>query len=238
MDHPIPTERLTLKGKPRAKPGPKPKANRDDQKGVAKKPGRPGRPPSKKSKASAPTSTATSALNTPAGSDAGTPADLNLDDSAQANDQQPQTAEALLHQEENEAEEDDDADEFIMKGSRATATNEEDMEAIRVLMDSFNEAQLKRYEAYRRAHLPKAAVRKLVQSFVGSAVPASVGIIVGGCGKQFIGEIVEGALEVKEEMGAADNLPLTPDNIRESFRRFREKSHSIPNRLYRKRLFS
>jgi hypothetical protein len=45
----------------------------------------------------------------------------------------------------------------------------------RRLLDTFDDETLNRYEAFRRAHLPKAQMRKLVSQMVGP-VPASVAI--------------------------------------------------------------
>ena len=45
----------------------------------------------------------------------------------------------------------------------------------RRLLDTFDDETLNRYEAFRRAHLPKAHMRKLISQMVGP-VPASVAI--------------------------------------------------------------
>ncbi|KAI8920654.1 hTAFII28-like protein conserved region-domain-containing protein [Entophlyctis helioformis] len=130
---------------------------------------------------------------------------------------------------------DDDADEQLYQGPMTT---EEDREAIRALLDTFDEEQLHRYEAYRRAHLPKAAVRKMVQTIVGGIVPASIGIVVGGCAKLFVGDIVEGALEYMEELGEPASTAIRPEHLRESFRRYREQHpHSMRSRLHRSSRF-
>jgi transcription initiation factor TFIID subunit 11 len=60
-----------------------------------------------------------------------------------------------------------------------------------LLLDSFDDEQTHRYEAYRRAHFPKAAIRKLVHNQLGYPVPLSIGIIVAGVSKVFVGELVE-----------------------------------------------
>ncbi|KAL2911947.1 transcription initiation factor TFIID subunit 11 [Polyrhizophydium stewartii] len=136
--------------------------------------------------------------------------------------------------EEGGDEDEDDAEEQLLQ---MPATTEEDREAIKALLDTFSPDQLQRYEMYRRAHLPKAAVRKFLMSVVGT-VPASAGIIVGGCAKLFVGEIVESALEFMEELGEPEGTPIRPDHIREAFRRYRESHPDAMNsQLHRKRLF-
>ncbi|KAH9254521.1 hypothetical protein BASA81_007463 [Batrachochytrium salamandrivorans] len=132
-------------------------------------------------------------------------------------------------------EEEDDAEEQMLQMPTATA---EDREATKALLDTFSPEQLQRYEVYRRAHLPKSSIRKYLQTVVGGIVPASVGIIVGGCGKLFVGEIVEEALSFMEELGEPENTPIRPDHLREAFRRYRlAHSNSMGTHIHKKQLF-
>ncbi|KAH6563299.1 hypothetical protein BASA50_002384 [Batrachochytrium salamandrivorans] len=138
-------------------------------------------------------------------------------------------------EEEGVDEEEDDAEEQMLQMPTATA---EDREATKALLDTFSPEQLQRYEVYRRAHLPKSSIRKYLQTVVGGIVPASVGIIVGGCGKLFVGEIVEEALSFMEELGEPENTPIRPDHLREAFRRYRlAHSNSMGTHIHKKQLF-
>ena len=101
-------------------------------------------------------------------------------------------------------------------------------------MDSFDEETINRYEAFRRAHLPKTQVRKVLTSLVGP-VPQSSAIVVAGVAKIFVGEICEEALQVQEEWG--ESGPLKPTHLRESFRRY-QKSHNMINKKYNRNLFT
>ncbi|KAI8909756.1 taf11 protein [Gorgonomyces haynaldii] len=112
---------------------------------------------------------------------------------------------------------------------------QEDRQAIKALLDTFDEEQLQRYEAYRRAHLPKAQIKKMVSNYIGQSIPQSVAIIVAGVGKVFVGELTEMALSVMEERG--DKGPIRPVHLREAFRRYRQSRDRIPNRGFKKRLF-
>ncbi|PUU77695.1 hTAFII28-like protein conserved region-domain-containing protein [Tuber borchii] len=108
-----------------------------------------------------------------------------------------------------------------------------------VLLDSFDSQQTQRYEAFRRANLNKAAVKKLANQVLSQSVTAGVGTAICGFSKVFTGEIVELALKVQKEWADADvegegveNIrkrtksdgslgPLLPDHLREAARRYR-----------------
>ncbi|XP_015783770.1 transcription initiation factor TFIID subunit 11 [Tetranychus urticae] len=98
---------------------------------------------------------------------------------------------------------------------------QEDREKMQVLVSNFSEEQLNRYEMYRRASFSKAPIKRLIQSIAGSSVSQNVVIAISGVAKVFAGEVVEGALDVMEELG--ETGPVKPKHLRESVRRLRSK---------------
>ncbi|KAF7262056.1 hypothetical protein EG68_00611 [Paragonimus skrjabini miyazakii] len=84
------------------------------------------------------------------------------------------------------------------------------------LLAHFDEEQLNRFEAFRRATFAKASVRRLVQSIASCSVSQNVVIAMAGLTKVYIGEIVEEALDYKQRLG--ETGPLRPQHIREAYR--------------------
>ncbi|XP_053610498.1 transcription initiation factor TFIID subunit 11 [Plodia interpunctella] len=111
---------------------------------------------------------------------------------------------------------------------------EEEREKMQVLVSNFTEEQLDRYEMYRRAAFPKAAVKRLMQTITGCSVGQNVVIAMSGIAKVFVGEVVEEALEVLEKSGEAG--PLQPKHLREALRRLRMRG-AIPTRKAHRSFF-
>ncbi|XP_072396501.1 transcription initiation factor TFIID subunit 11 [Diabrotica undecimpunctata] len=108
---------------------------------------------------------------------------------------------------------------------------EEEREKMQVLVSNFTEDQLDRYEMYRRSAFPKAAIKRLMQTITGCSVSQNVVIAMAGIAKVFVGEVVEGGLDVMEEVG--DSGPIQPKHLREAVRRMRRYGGIPSGRDYR-----
>eukprot|EP00092_Neocalanus_flemingeri_P022617 GFUD01024530.1.p1 GENE.GFUD01024530.1~~GFUD01024530.1.p1 ORF type:complete len:258 (-),score=102.36 GFUD01024530.1:146-919(-) len=103
----------------------------------------------------------------------------------------------------------------------------EEREKMQLLVSSFTEDQLDRYAMYRRAALPKATIKKIMQTITGSSVGHNVVIAMAGIAKVFAGEVVEEALNKMAEIGEGGQ-PVRPKQLREAVRKMRAKGTYMP----------
>jgi len=103
----------------------------------------------------------------------------------------------------------------------------EERERMQLLVSSFTEDQLDRYAMYRRGALPKATIKKVMQTITGTSVGHNVVIAMAGIAKVFAGEVVEEALKNLEDSGEGGQ-PLKPKHLREAVRKMRDRGAWVP----------
>jgi len=103
----------------------------------------------------------------------------------------------------------------------------EERERMQLLVSSFTEDQLDRYAMYRRGALPKATIKKVMQTITGTSVGHNVVIAMAGIAKVFAGEVVEEALKNLEDSGDSGQ-PLKPKHLREAVRKMRDRGAWVP----------
>ena len=93
---------------------------------------------------------------------------------------------------------------------------------LRLLLESFDEEQMSRYEIYRRVGLNRNNVKKLVNSILGQSVPSNIALVVAGASKVFIGDLVESARRIQARQGEEGSL--MPDHLRGAYTEFRARA--------------
>lgn len=122
----------------------------------------------------------------------------------------------------------EDQDELSIK---LTDEDKEVRLRMRLLLAHFNQDQLDRYEAMRRASLPKSVIRRLIHQFTGVSVNQNVVIAMAGMVKIFIGELVEEALDIQQNEDNRDDdskSPLTPRHLNLALNSIYQKGGLFP----------
>lgn len=68
----------------------------------------------------------------------------------------------------------------------------------RLLITSFTEDQMERFEAYRRLTVNRPGVKKICNSILGHSIPQNIAIVMAGISKLLLGDIITKAFEVQE----------------------------------------
>ena len=100
-----------------------------------------------------------------------------------------------------------------------------------LLVSALSDKQLDQYEIFRRSTLPRASVKRLMQSISSATIPPNAVIAMAGITKVYVGEIVEMACQAREKLN--DTGPLQPKHVREAVRLMRMKSN-VPSTKYKK----
>ena len=100
-----------------------------------------------------------------------------------------------------------------------------------LLVSALSDKQLDQYEIFRRSTLPRASVKRLMQSISSTTVPPNAVIAMAGITKVYVGEIVEMACQAREKLN--ETGPLQPKHIREAVRLLRMKG-SVPSTKYKR----
>lgn len=111
----------------------------------------------------------------------------------------------------------------------AEANSEEtERERMKLLISYFDEQQMARYLAFRRANIRRAAVRKYASQLLNQPVSNNVAMVLAGMSKVLIGDIIELAREIQDKnQGREKNAnpvegqepdPLLPQSIREAWK--------------------
>ncbi|KAG4301933.1 hypothetical protein PCANB_002031 [Pneumocystis canis] len=124
---------------------------------------------------------------------------------------------------------------IISYNTQWTKSEDEEKMRLKILLDSFNEDQMQRYEIFRRANLDRSSFRRMVNSILNQSITPNICIVISGFVKVFIGEIIEKARDIQQQWGHTG--PLAPEHLREAYRLYKLESKRMPQNRSCKRLF-
>lgn len=83
------------------------------------------------------------------------------------------------------------------------AFNLSEEERKRLLMSSFSNEQMERFEAYRRMTVNKPGVKKVCNSVLGHSIAQNISVVLAGLSKLLLSEIITRAFEIQERHNKA-----------------------------------
>lgn len=128
---------------------------------------------------------------------------------------------------------------FLDFNTQGEASKEDiEREHMKLLVSHFDEQQMSRYAAFRRANVRRAAVRKYVSHLLNQPISNNVAVVLAGMSKVLIGDVIELAREIQERKFEAEGRPmiledgepepLLPTSIREAWRIYKQDGGSMP----------
>lgn len=157
--------------------------------------------------------------------------------------EQAEAPSQVNNEEEEELESEEEEDGI---GVAVTGLNSEDQaaeferEKARLLSSNFDEDQMNRYEAFRRANIKRSSVKKFASAILSQTISQNVAVTLSGMSKVFVGELVEKAREVQLRMDAGvdpvelQQRPLEPRHYREAWRLFKLEKGTVPAAHWRR----
>lgn len=106
-----------------------------------------------------------------------------------------------------------------------------------LLISSFTEEQMERFEAYRRMAVNKAGVRKVCNGILGNTMPQNIAVVMAGLSKQLLSEIITLAFEIQERDNKAQlilDIDEKKKRKRESIKKLAQGDDSLPAEPERK----
>ncbi|KAK9250072.1 hTAFII28-like protein conserved region-domain-containing protein [Lipomyces tetrasporus] len=114
-------------------------------------------------------------------------------------------------------------------------------EQVKLLIASFTDDQMERYETFRRANISRGGVKKLANAVLNQSIANNVAVAISGFSKVFLGEVIERALDVQRRMDPpyplnpyASQKPLLPEHIREAWRLYKQETALVPAAHWRR----
>ncbi|KAK9460030.1 hTAFII28-like protein conserved region-domain-containing protein [Lipomyces oligophaga] len=110
-------------------------------------------------------------------------------------------------------------------------------EELEILLSTFSEEQMDRYETFRRSNVNKSGVKKLANAVLNQSIASNVVVTISGVAKVFLGDIIERARDVQLRTDPGldgAQIPLMPHHIREAWRLYRAESGLVPAAHWRR----